>query len=790
MKTNTLKSRKGHFPNKGYITALALIGFGICNAQVQNNNSIYVGDNANFHVAAGNYNFGVSPAITQTTKTNTTYGIFSFGSTVQANGATDSHYLNGYGRTYGTTQVILPVGDGGFYAPVAVTPSTNTGVDAAYFRTSALGVGTAKAATVNTISTTEYWNVRSSGANSRISLTWRATSSIASLTSGSLSNLTILGWNGTQWVNIASTIDGTSILGDVSNFTKGSISTNGTVSLATYSSFTLGSKVEDCSTIVASSGTTRTWNGSWSTTPTLSDPVTINSAYNGGSFSCNSLHLNANITLNEGQFIEVVNGVTGTGKIIMSSQSSFLQRNSSASGPNIELTKTSRAMRRYDYIYWGTPIAGDFKSQIDNATANGQSTAGAFDLLYKYASGTGGGWQSLDVVETGRGFISRIKMQAPFLDATTQQNVNLKLAGVANNGVINVTVKNNPSSPNGGTSHNLLANPYPSAIDVDKFLFENSDIDGAVYLWTAATSSGTSETNTSYTQADYAVYNFAGEVTTSPIAQKIAGKIASGQGFNVKALRNGSVNFTNCMRISTGNTNFFRTGNTNQATKDRFKLTMVNSGVYSQILIAYLPEATLDYDRLYDAGRNSSSSAQLYSILKTDGRKLSIDGRPSFEDTDVVELGVSKNSTNAETYSINISEKEGKFNSGDVSVYLYDKALQMYHNFNDGAYTFTTSEMIANGRFEIVYRNGALGNVDFNTVKVNALIKDQTFTANSSIGMKEIEIYDIAGRKVATFNAQGQTNTSRTFSHSEGIYIAKIKLENGSIATQKLINQK
>lgn len=288
MKTNTLKSRKGHFPNKGYITALALIGYGICNAQVQNNNSIYVGNNANFYVAAGNYNFGPSPATTQTSKLAASYGVLSFSATAIANGANDSHYLNGYARTYGTTQAILPVGDGGFYAPVAVTPSASTGVDAAYFRASALTVGAAKAASVNLISTTEYWNVKSSGANSRISLTWRATSGIAYLTNGSLSNLTILGWNGSQWVNIASTVDVTSILGGVSNFTAGSISTNASVALSAYSAFTIGSKVEDCATLIASSGNTRTWNASWSVAPTLADPVTINSAYNGGSFSCNS----------------------------------------------------------------------------------------------------------------------------------------------------------------------------------------------------------------------------------------------------------------------------------------------------------------------------------------------------------------------------------------------------------------------------------------------------------------------------------------------------------------------
>lgn len=791
MKTNTLKSKKRLFPNKGYITALALFGYGICSAQVQNNSSIYISDNTNMYISTGNFNFGNSPATTQTTKTASTYGVLSFGATAQGFNASDSHYLNGYARTYGTAQAILPIGANSVYAPIAVTPSANTGVDGAYYRAAASTIGTAKAATVNAISGIEYWDVRSSSANATISLTWRPTSNVATLTSGSLNNLIIIGWNGTQWVQIPSTINATSILGGTSTFNAGSITSNTNVVLSTYSAFSIGSKVEDCSTLIASSGITKTWNGAWSpSAPTLADPVVINTAYNDGTFSCNSLILNANVTLTDGQYAEIVNDVTGSGKIIMSSQASVVQRNAVAIAPSIELTKTTRQMRRFDYIYWGTPIAGDFKSQIAGAIAQGQVVAGAFDIQYKYVSGIGGGWNTLDQIQTGRGFITRIKLQAPFVDATAQGNIDMKFTGVANNGNVNVSVINNVASPNGGTSHNLVANPYPSSIDIDKFLFENEDIDGAVYLWTAATSSGSNNNVTSYTQADYAVYNFAGEINTSPIAQKIAGKIASGQGFNVKALNPGSVTFTNCMRLTTGNNNFFRMGNSTEEVKDRFKLNMANSGVYSQILIAYLPQATLGYDRLYDAGRNSSSTAQLYSILETDGRKLAINGRPTFFDTDIVPLGVSKNNTNAETFTISIEEKEGLFSSGEATVYLHDKALQIYHDFANGPYTFTTSEMAANTRFEIVYRNVALSNPDFNTASVNASIKNETFNVVASLGIKEVEIYDIAGRKIMSFNAEGQNTTKKAFNHADGVYIAKIKLENGTIATQKLINQK
>lgn len=808
MKTITLKSKKRLLPNKGYITALALFAYGIGNAQVQNNGSIYVGNNAKLHVVSGTYNFGTSPlAKTQTSRTTSNYGVISFqNSAVTAwNGQSDNHQVDGYIGRYdiytGAQPVkpiqLLPTGNGTIHAPIGFnvslippfpTVGTAFGVEAAFFQAPATDVGTNMAAAIETVSPVEHWKTRSTHSNSysRVTLTWRASSDVATLTKGALNNLTIVAWNGTIWSQLPDTA-----IDSGSTFTNGSITTVPIYGIGNYSAFALAAIKDPCEILVTSSGTTKTWNGSWlPSAPGIADPVVINAPYSGGSFSCNSIVLNANVTLTDGQSLEIVNGSTGTGKIIMSSQASLLQRNSSAPAPNIELTKTSREMRRYDYVYWGTPIVGDFKSQLTGAIAHGQATAGAFDLEYKYVSGTGGGWNTLDAVQTGRGFITRIKEQAPFINATAQENIDLKFTGVANNGNVNVAIVNNPAAPNGGTSHNLVANPYPSAIDVDKFLFENKDIDGAVYLWTAATSSGSSSTTTSYTQADYAVYNFSGETNTSPIAQKIAGRIASGQGFKVKALNAGNVTFTNCMRVADGNTNFFRTANNTENDKDRFKLTMTNEGAYSQILVAYLPDATLAYDRLYDAGRNSTSTVQLYSILENDGKKLAINGRPTFFDTDVVALGVSKNNTNAETFTINIEQKEGVFSGNQASVYLHDKALQTYHDFNNGGYTFTTSETVSNNRFEIVYRNSALSNPDFKTASVNASIKNQTFKAISSLGIKEVEVYDISGRKIMQFNAEGQNNTTKAFNHADGVYIAKIKLENGTIATQKLINQK
>ena len=206
------------------------------------------------------------------------------------------------------------------------------------------------------------------------------------ISANNLPNLIIAGWNGTQWVEIPSSVDAVSILGGASTLASGSITTTSEVNLATYQYFTLAGK-DGCAPLIASSGNTKTWNGTWSPSePTLADPVVINSPYS-GSLVANSLQLNNNITLADGETVEIVNGVTGTGKIIMSSEAVVVQRNSISAAPNIELTKTTRAMRRYDYVYWGTPIAGNFFSQLNGAVAQGYATTGAFDQKFKFVPG-------------------------------------------------------------------------------------------------------------------------------------------------------------------------------------------------------------------------------------------------------------------------------------------------------------------------------------------------------------------------------------------------------------------
>lgn len=802
MKTITFNSTAKIIRSKGIVLCFSLFAFSTGFAQLQNNGTLYVRDNGILTLKSGNYGFGTGTASTATTRTANTYGKIVFGSGTTSSGATNIHFIDGFARTLGFPYT-MNLGQTGVLAPLRIVSSTGTSVDAAFYNgtpTDNLDIDTE----LSEISNSEYWDIQ--GANSIISLSWRP-STIANLTT---SVYTIVGYNSStgKWDIIPSTVDVTSFLGGTSTPAGGSITSDGNVNFTTYRFFTIGSKGEPCAPLVPSNDIVKRWTGTqWvldsnnepTTPPSEFNPVIIAGAYANGSFSCNSLVLNANVNLANGQFIDCVNGVTGDSKIIMASEANFVQRNNSisATAPLIELNKKTREdMRRFDYIYWGTPVTSDISEAFNNSQAGSQAlinpnlNLGAFDNFLKYVSGlasTVSGWQPLNEFIPGSGFIARIKQQAPFTNAVNEDFINVKISGTANNGIINVPITNNPSAPFSGASHNLLANPYPSAIDADKFLVANEDIDGVVYIWTAGgefyPGAG------SYSQSDYISYTRLGSTATNGVANTFNGKIASGQGFKVRSLQQaGTAVFNNCMRLTTDNDQFYKASSN---TIDRYKITMTGAnGVYSQVLVGYTPETTLGYDRMYDATRNSVSTAQVYTLLDNTTRRLAINARPSFVNTDKVALGILKNNTNAETFTFTIDEKEGIFNTNQVTVYLRDKVQNTYHNLNNGPFTYTSSVTNLGNRFELVYQTDAdLSNPEFDTTKTFVSLNDNVFKANSSAEMSSITIYDIAGRLIATYNNVNSNTFTTDFNKVQGVYIAKIKLMDGTLVNQKVINK-
>jgi hypothetical protein len=213
------------------------------------------------------------------------------------------------------------------------------------------------------------------------------------------------------------------------------------------------------------------------------------------------------------------------------------------------------------------------------------------------------------------------------------------------------------------------------------------------------------------------------------------------------------------------------------------------NGVFNQMLIAYMPEGTLSYDRMYDARSFSTSAARLYTFDNA-ATKLSINARPNFTNTDVVPVGFAKANTNPETFTLSIAEEEGIFTTPNVTVYLHDTVLNTYHNLSAGSYTLTTSQASLDNRFEIVYQNGTLSNEDLEEAVTTISLVDTAFSLDSSNVVKQVQIFDLAGRLIQNYANINASSFNAYFNHAEGVYIARVTYDNGSLGSVKLIHSK
>jgi hypothetical protein len=196
------------------------------------------------------------------TKRDSPIGVVSFGPSVTSGVLGDIAFVDGYVKKNGSDLFVFPVGDNGVLRPfslasdqalgayygvdpgVAVTSNPLGGdygvlPEGGPFNRASLGAGLAA------ISSKEYWDINGT-APSMITLSWNANSDINGLlTNRALIKLTIAGWDGTKWVNLTASVDNTSIFGQLSNATSGSITTLVEIVPDTYNVYTLAAIRDD-----------------------------------------------------------------------------------------------------------------------------------------------------------------------------------------------------------------------------------------------------------------------------------------------------------------------------------------------------------------------------------------------------------------------------------------------------------------------------------------------------------------------------------------------------------------
>ena len=603
-------------------------------------------------------------------------------------------------------------------------------------------------------------------------------------------------------------------------YTKTSVTT---VYTATATALTTGCTATATSTITIAIAEAK-WNGStWTNGP----PNNTKDLVFNGNYSvvtdlegCSCKVSSGTVTVKSGSTLKISNGVTveGLGSLIFENNASLVQINSALNQNfgNIEYQRsTNSVVRKTDYVYWSSPVFHQVLGLLSAKTANG--------TFYSFDTSTENWNQAYDetLMDIGKGYIVRRPDFISGIPVVTE-TYTAYFIGVPNNGTIII-----PSGFSGaaqGTS-NLLGNPYPSAIDADKFLDANTGIvDGTLYFWThntAIQNAGNIGYNTdgspkagsgalAFTSDDYASYNRTGGAGTaaaigSGINKNIpSGKIASGQGFFATSTGLGDVKFTNDMRVagtSGNNSQFFKTKNLKGKTdntfeKNRLWLNLTNAkGAFKQTLIGYVTDATNEYDSRFDGESfDANEFVDFYSV--SEDKNLVIQGRAlPFREIDEVPLGY--RTTIDGTFTINIDEVDGLLT--DQAVFIEDKLTNTVFNLKSGNYTFSTAPGTFNDRFVLKYMDISKtltedtiekedGILAFYSTNYNTLI---IHNDNFNATVNSVALFNMAGQKIGVWNVSDseQTNIQVPIKNiSSGIYIVKVSTTKGESSKKIMVN--
>lgn len=566
------------------------------------------------------------------------------------------------------------------------------------------------------------------------------------------------------------------------------VTRSGNIVTAPAGDFTVSATNGTCisipsNTITINSQRVNVWNGTnWSlgSVPNNLESIIFNGNFSSTSdiVGCSCTVNSGIITINSGNSLIITNEVKVLGgSLTFENNASLVQLNNSAVNTgSINYKRQTTPLKQYDYTYWSSPLANIPLSQL------------ATNSLFYEFNPIIGNWSYLTsgaIMAQGKGYIGRAPNGLNY--ATSAQQVTTNFIGTPNNGIITPLIIKSSTS-----GHNLIGNPYPSAIDIDLFLTDPINealFNSTIYLWTH----NTAITNNQYTSDDYAKYNLTGGVKTASAASTggtmPSGKIAAGQGFFIETkagLAPGShlAKFDNSMRISGNNSQFYRNASIE---KNRFWIS-INSpqGAFNEMLIGYLEGATDDFDPKYD-GKTFQSNNSVYIAMPLNDLFLAIQGKGlPFLETDIIPFVYS--TTLNGNLSIALEDFDGLF--VNQNIYLFDNQTNTYHNLKESSYTFYSTSGTFSNRFELRFTINALSTGNQNHTDSNVIIAsaENNINVTSTIeNIKNVKIYDLLGKIVYTNNNVHlmEFNTGR-INISPQILLVKIELNDGIIISRKI----
>jgi Concanavalin A-like lectin/glucanases superfamily len=542
-----------------------------------------------------------------------------------------------------------------------------------------------------------------------------------------------------------------------------------------------------------------------------------------------AVHVNGTVNVNtSGRLVLAGAGaLRNSGNINVLENGSLVQSSCSSLEPgngNFALTRTSPyPAGSLRYNYWASPMtnasAGAFANarRVNSASFGGSPVLGVFryNVGADVAAATSNNYANYNALWLPMGGADPLE---PGLGYAVAGAGAVTFRGQVNNAPDGFPLR---LSLGRGTSSsslvrwdgiNLLGNPFPSPISIERFLrfnetatFENGT---GIYFWLDDGNNATRRADG--VNNDYANCTAAGctpttfdngtDLATNNFSQ--APYIAAGQGFMVRAAANNApLIFSNGMRLTgqgglLANTSFFR--EEVEATSRWWLGLRTPQGHRNELLLAFAPDYRDEIDHFYDGYKmEGNPDVSFYSLAQTE-EPLAVQALPNerLRDDGTIRLGFF--SATAGQHEIYLA-----LANGTTGAWLLDKQTNHYHALANGPYQFSSEAGRFNDRFLITTRplladqklsdpiTGLKGQI-----RVGPTLVQDNFTIYFNqlpTEVLQLAVYDNLGRLVSKFPQQ--INQAATKPHVQpcghwpaGVYYVSIYNHNET-ATWRLFKQ-
>lgn len=526
-------------------------------------------------------------------------------------------------------------------------------------------------------------------------------------------------------------------------------------------------------------GTSSDWNtgNNWSggNVPTATDDITVPAAPSGGNFpetNSGSGAVCKNITIESGAhvFIPSNNSLTVSGTLTNNSGNTGLIVKSDATGTGSLIHTTTNVnctVERYltdgRWHFIGMPVSNAFAGVFH--LPSGHSSI----YLRTHITSTNS-WDNFIVpvttpLQLGRGYEVWVGTPSGFSQPETVEFPGLLNTGNYTTGSGNFYGLQYTS----GHGLNLISNPYPSALQANIGSWSKTNIDNSIWTWSDAA-------------GNYVYWNGTENPVGSGWGTLTGGVIPAMQGFFVLANNsNPSLTIPQADRIHSSQAYY---KNSNSGIPNTLRLDVTGNNYHDAIFVSFKPEATENYDELYDVKKlfGLPDAPQLYSMIP--GEQLSINALPELNGYQLVQLGFECESNG--DFTIEASELESF--TDYVPVYLEDTkegVLQKLNDLPQYDFTYNTGDEI--GRFLLHFEMiTGLNEIGADHIHIYSN-KNRVYIQSDKLLEGEVSVFDMLGQKIFSQEAKGENLVQFIINKGTGYYLVKVQTSEGVLTGKVFI---